>query len=99
MLKRLSICTVLFLGFVLLLTAGPAKAQLGNAGSIEGVVKDPSGGVVAGAAVENLYSLRGFHPEMTTGSDGAVRFTHVPVYTYPPVLATTGVTPCCQGGD
>ncbi len=99
MLKRLSICTVLFLGFVLLLTAGPAKAQLGNAGSIEGVVKDPSGGVVAGAAVEISYSVSGFHREMTTGSDGAFRFTNVPFNTYHLVVATTGFTPYTQDVD
>jgi len=46
MLKRLSICTGFVLGIVLFVTA-PAKAQMGNSGSIEGVVKDPSGGVVA----------------------------------------------------
>jgi len=44
MLKRLSICIVFVLGFVLLFTTGPAKAQLGNAGSIEGVVKDAPAG-------------------------------------------------------
>jgi hypothetical protein len=43
---------VLGLAFALLFFAGPANAQLGNSGSIDGVVKDPSGGVVVGAQVE-----------------------------------------------
>src|SRR5258708_20874334 len=71
MLKHLRISVVFVLGFVLLLTAAPAKAQLGNAGSIEGVVKDSSGGVVAGAKVEISYPVTGYQRETTTGSDGA----------------------------
>src|SRR6202521_3131861 len=69
MLKHLSNCAVFVLGFVLLLTPGPAKAQLGNAGSIEGVVKDSSGGVGAGAKVEIAYAVSGYQREATTGSD------------------------------
>ena len=69
MLKRLSICTAFVLGIVLLFTAGPAKAQLGNAGSIEGVVKDSSGGVVPGAKVEIAYAVSGYQRETTTGSE------------------------------
>src|ERR1700682_2077440 len=82
MLKRLNICTVFVLGFVLLLTAGPAKAQLGNAGSIEGVVKDSSGGVVAGAKVEINFPVTGYQRETTTGSDGTFRFSNVPFNPY-----------------
>src|SRR2546430_9027585 len=83
MLKRLNIiCTVLVLGLALLFAAGPTKAQLGNSGSIEGVVKDPSGGVVAGATVEISYAVSGFHREATTGSDGSFKFTNVPFNSY-----------------
>ncbi len=82
MLKRLSICSVFVLGFALLLTAAPAKAQMGNSGSIEGVVKDPSGGVIAGATVEISYAVSGFHRETTTGSDGSFKFTNVPFNSY-----------------
>jgi len=57
MLKRLSICTGFVLGIVLLLTAAPTKAQMGNSGSIEGVVKDPSGGVVAGATSLSIPTI------------------------------------------
>jgi hypothetical protein len=99
MLKRLSICTVFVLGFVLLLTAGPAKAQLGNAGSIEGVVKDSSGGVVAGAKVEISYAVSGYQREMTTGSDGAFHFTNVPFNTYHLVVTTPGFASYTQDVD
>src|SRR5580693_4829156 len=99
MLKRLSICTVFVLGFVLLFTAGPAKAQLGNAGSIEGVVKDTSGGVVVGAKVEISYAVTGYQRETTTGSDGSFRFTNVPFNTYHLVVTTAGFAPYTQDVD
>ncbi len=82
MLKRLSLCMILVLGFVVLFAVGPAKAQLGNSGSIEGVVKDPTGGVIAGAMVEISYPVSRFHRETTTGSDGDFRFTNVPFNPY-----------------
>jgi hypothetical protein len=90
MLKRLSICTVFVLGFVLLLTTGPAKAQLGNAGSIEGVVKDSSGGVVAGAKVEINFPVTGYQRETTTGDDGTFRFSNVPFNPYHLVVTAPG---------
>jgi hypothetical protein len=99
MLKRLNICTAFVLGFVLLLAAGPAKAQLGNAGSIEGVVKDSSGGVVAGAKVEIAYAVSGYRRETTTGSDGSFRFTNVPFNSYHLVVATPGFAPYVQDVD
>src|SRR5438874_6986197 len=82
MLKRLSICVVLVLGIVLSFGTGASEAQVGNSGSIEGVVKDPSGGVVAGAAVEISYAVSGFHRETTTASDGSFKFTNVPFNSY-----------------
>jgi hypothetical protein len=59
-----------------------ASAQLGNSGSIEGVVKDPSGGVVANAAVEIINPVSGYNRTAVTGSDGAFRFTNVPFNPY-----------------
>src|ERR1700674_3242660 len=96
MLKRLSICTVFVLGFALLLTAGPAKAQLGNAGSIEGVVKDSSGGVVAGAKVEISFPVTGYQRETTTGSDGTFRFSNVPFNPYHLVVTAPGFASSTQ---
>ena len=66
MLKSLSTFTVV-LGLAVLFAAGPAKAQSGNSGSIEGVVKDSSGGVVAGATVEISYAVSGFKRETAIG--------------------------------
>jgi hypothetical protein len=99
MLKRLSSSVVLVLGFVLLLAAGPAKAQLGNAGSIEGAVRDSSGGVVAGARVEISFPVTGYQRETTTGSDGTFRFSNVPFNPYHLVVTAPGFASYTQDVD
>jgi hypothetical protein len=72
------------LAFVLSLWIGavPAHAQLGNSGSIEGVVKDASGGVIVGAKVEVSNPVTGFVRQTSTGNDGSFRFTNVPFNPY-----------------
>ena len=99
MLKRLSMYAVFVLGFVLLFAAGPSKAQLGNAGSIEGVVKDSSGGVVAGAKVEISFPVTGYQRETTTGSDGTFRFSNVPFNPYHLVVTAPGFASYTQDVD
>ncbi len=99
MLKHLGISVVLVLGLVLFFAAGSANAQLGNSGSIEGVVKDSSGGVVPGAKVEISYSVSGYQRETTTGGDGGFRFTNVPFNTYHLVVTTSGFAPFTQDVD
>ena len=87
------------LSFGLLFSAIPSYAQLGNAGSIEGVVKDPSGAAVAGATVEIAYGVSGFQRSTTTQSDGTFRFTNVPFNTYHTVVTATGFAPYAQDID
>src|SRR3989441_6864451 len=99
MLKRLSTYVILVLGFFLCLAAGPTKAQVGNSGSIEGVVKDASGGVVAGATVEISYPVSGYHRETTTGSDGGYRFANVPFNPYHLVVTAPGFASFTQDVD
>ncbi|HXM17165.1 MAG TPA: TonB-dependent receptor, partial [Candidatus Eremiobacteraceae bacterium] len=79
--------SILALG--LLLLASPGFSQ-GNSGSIEGVVKDPSGSSIAGATVEITYAVSGFHRETTTGTDGSFRFTNIPFNPYHMVVTSTG---------
>lgn len=57
-------------------------AQSGNSGSIEGVVKDPSGGAIAKATVEINDVISGYTRTTTTGADGSFRFTNVPFNGY-----------------
>jgi hypothetical protein len=99
MLRHLSIYAIFVLGLVLLLAAGPANAQLGNAGSIEGVVKDTSGGVVVGAKVEISFPVTGYQRETTTGNDGTFRFSNVPFNPYHLVVTAPGFASSTQDVD
>jgi len=90
---------VLSLSFMSLLCVAPSRAQLGNAGSIEGVVKDPSGGAIANANVEISYAVSGFHRETTTGADGSFKFTNVPFNSYHLVVAAEGFANYMQDVD
>jgi len=79
-----SLRSIAFLAFILSLCFGatPASAQLGNSGSIEGMVKDASGGVIGSAKVEIANPVSGFKRELVTDSDGNFRFTNVPFNPY-----------------
>jgi len=88
---------VLSLGLLICATSG--LAQLGNSGSIEGVVKDPSGGVVAGATVEIAYAVSGFHRETVTGSDGSFHYSNVPFNPYHLTVTATGFNSYSQDVD
>ena len=59
-----------------------ASAQMGNSGSIEGVVKDPSGAAVPNATVEIKDPVSGYLRTTNTNSEGAFRFTNVPFNPY-----------------
>jgi hypothetical protein len=82
-----------------LFCAMPIRAQMGNSGSIAGVVKDVSGGVVPGATIEISYAVSGFRRETTTGSDGNFKFTNVPFNTYHLVVTTPGFASYTQDVD
>jgi hypothetical protein len=79
--KSLQRLTPLFLAMGLLF-ATTARAQSGSSGSVEGVVKDPSGSAVANAKVEMSHSVSGFHREAVTGTDGSFKFANVPFNPY-----------------
>src|ERR1700730_3443235 len=90
---------ILVLSFSFLFCALPVRAQLGNSGSIEGVIKDPSGAVVGNATVEIVNPVSGFHRETTTGSDGSFRITNVPFNPYHLVAKTRGFETYSQDVD
>ena len=88
---------VLSLG--LLICATSSRAQLGNSGSIDGVVKDPSGGVVVGANVEIRFPVTGYQRETTTGNDGSFHFSNVPFNPYHLTVTVTGFAAYSQDVD
>jgi hypothetical protein len=62
--------------------AAPSYAQMGNSGSVEGVVQDSTGGVIPNASVEISDPVSGFERQAVTGADGTFRFTNVPFNPY-----------------
>ena len=63
--------------------ASPISAQsLGNAGTIEGTVVDPSGAVVPKAEVTLRNAVSGYSQSAMSGSDGVFRLTNVPPNPY-----------------
>ena len=95
---RRAVNGILLLGLGWLLLAAPGRAQ-SNSGSIEGVVKDPSGSSVAGATVEISYLVSGYSRTTTTGTDGTFRFTNVPLNTYHTVVTAPGFASYTQDVD
>ncbi len=72
---------LVFAAYLVFVTAG-VFAQVGNSGSIEGVVLDPSGKAVVNATVEITYVVSGFERTTNTAKDGSYRFTNVPFNPY-----------------
>jgi hypothetical protein len=99
MFRNLRSYALFVLGLSFLFSAVPGRAQLGNSGSIEGVVKDPSGAAIAGATVEISYPVSGYKREATTGNDGAFRLTNVPFNPYHLVVTATGFASFTQDVD
>src|SRR5690349_790040 len=89
-LGHMTAASVIVLSLAFLLCAAPSRAQLGNAGSIEGTVKDQSGASIPGAKVEITNPVSGFHREAITDSDGAFRFVNVPFNPYHMVVTANG---------
>jgi Carboxypeptidase regulatory-like domain/TonB-dependent Receptor Plug Domain len=79
--------------------ASPLRAQLGNSGSIEGVVKDQTGSSIPGATVEITNPVSGFHRQVTTDTDGAFHIINVPFNPYHMVATATGFNAYTQDVD
>jgi len=87
--KRTLAVTVL--GLLSLGTMGHILAQsLGNAGTIEGTVVDPSGSVVPKAAVRVHNVLTGYQQSTTTGADGSFRLSNIPPNPYHLEITASG---------
>jgi Carboxypeptidase regulatory-like domain/TonB-dependent Receptor Plug Domain len=94
-----SVYLILILGMALAWCGAPARGQVGNSGSIEGVVRDPSGAGVGGASIEVSNPVSGFRREITAGDDGAFRITNVPFNPYHLVVTAAGFASHTQDVD
>ncbi len=80
------------LAAVLLLVTATAFAQ-GAAGSISGTVRDPSGAVLAGAAVEAANNATGEKRSAVTNEEGVYTIPNLPVGTYTLSISSAGFAP------
>src|SRR6266567_8624847 len=86
---------ILMLLFLLSLTV-PVRAQLGNEGSIEGVVTDPSGAVVPGVSLKARNTDTSATFSATSDASGLFRFLVLPVGTYELVADHSGFATLVQ---
>ena len=87
---------ILFVGVFVFCYNAPAQS---SSGTIQGVVKDPTGAVVSGAKVEISYTVSGFHRETITGGGGDFRFTNIPFNPYHLVITAKTFAPHIQDVD
>jgi len=87
--KRILAVTVA--GLVSLGTVSHVFAQsLGNAGTVEGTVVDPSGSAVPKAVVRVHNVLTNYQQSTTTGNDGAFRLSNIPPNPYHLEITASG---------
>src|SRR6202163_2777628 len=75
---------LLMLAYAAAMIAAPvARAQsLGNAGTVEGSVTDPTGSSLPGAKVTIRNAVSGYSQSGTTATDGSFRLTNIPPNPY-----------------
>jgi hypothetical protein len=95
---RGSLLSLAIFTIVAAVTCDTALAQSAS-GTIQGVVKDPSGAVVAGAKVEISNPVSGFHRETVTGNTGEFRFTNLPFNPYHLVVTAKSFAASSQDLD
>lgn len=70
--------------------------SLGNAGTIEGTVVDPSGAVVPSADIEIENPITGFSRSAETDQNGQFRFSNIPPNQYHLEISASGFAPSQQ---
>ena len=90
---RFVVRTIAFF-FILLSVSSIAAAQgLGGAGTVQGVVKDPTGGVMVSVPVDISNPVTGFKRTTTTDTAGKFTFTNLPPNPYHIAIAIQGFAP------
>ena len=75
----------------------PSRAQsAGNAGTLTGLVTDPTGAVVANATVTLSNAISGFSRTATTDNSGAYTIANIPFNTYKLSVSSTSLAPLTQ---
>ena len=87
--KAVFLPVVALLALFVCAPAGPAQS-LGSAGTIDGVVTDPSGSVIPGASVELKNPITNYDRSTVTDAGGAFHFLNVPPNPYQVVVTAKG---------
>ncbi|HUJ32942.1 MAG TPA: carboxypeptidase regulatory-like domain-containing protein [Candidatus Acidoferrum sp.] len=82
-----------------LIAGSPARAQIGNSGTISGTVLDPSGGAVPNATVTIHNPVSQYERSTTTDRLGSFTFTNVPFNPYHLSVSINGFAPYAQDVD
>jgi len=83
----------------LLLPLGPTVFAQARIGSIQGVVKDPTGALVPNAKVTVTQPVTGYRQSATTDAQGAFKLVNVPFNTYKVQAEAAGFQPAEQSVD
>src|ERR1043165_2543257 len=82
---------------ILFLAVSPTFSQsLGNAGTIEGTVIDPSGSVIPKARILLRNSVSGYQQSTSSAGDGTFRLSNIPPNPYHLEVTASGFAPFTQ---
>ena len=84
------------LAFLVGLSCGARAARAQASGTIEGTVRDPSGGAIAGASVQILNPVSKYERTTTTDTEGKFRFANVPFNPYHVAIKADGFSDFSQ---
>jgi hypothetical protein len=79
---RISMFSLLCLVLLVAMGSSLHAQSVGNTGTIEGTVTDPSGAAIPAAAVRLENAISGFASRTTAGADGTFRIVNIPFATY-----------------
>ncbi len=88
-------CALAVIAMLLAVTIAGAQS-VGNSGSINGSIADPTGAVVAGAKVEIRNPVSGFDRSTITDASGKFAFTNIPFNPYHLVVTAAGFAALVQ---
>jgi len=91
-----SLHAALVVSFCLVLGVSASAQSVGNSGSINGSVVDPTGAVVSNANVDIRNPVSGFDRSTTTDATGKFAFTNVPFNPYHLTVTATGFSSYAQ---
>ncbi|HEY4356431.1 MAG TPA: TonB-dependent receptor [Acidobacteriaceae bacterium] len=79
-----------------LLNQGLSAQSAGSAGTLVGIVTDPTGAVVPGAVVTIINPVSGYNRNSTTDSTGRYQFTNIPLNPYHLTVSHSGFSSVVQ---